>query len=109
MVRILAICLGHKEKLNDNYETLKDLRDVLVEKYKKYLQKKGFKKTRVNIILTYMEKPENGVDELKEKLLEDITVIKNHGNEWFQLFVKRVSKFRGNPKTEKDHTIKNSS
>jgi hypothetical protein len=35
MLRILANCLGHEEKLVGNYSTLQDLKDALVEKYKK--------------------------------------------------------------------------
>ena len=90
MVRILANCLGHEERFDGNYSTLQDLKDALVEKFKKYLIKNNVTNINVNPLLTYMDKSENATSEPQEKLLEDINTIRNRGDEWFELSVKRV-------------------
>ncbi len=84
MLRINAVCLGHKEKFTDNYQTIHQLKDVVFEKYKTYLVNKNVKETRINFILTYMNKTTGN-----EELLEDINIIPNDG-QWFHLYVKRV-------------------
>jgi hypothetical protein len=85
MLRIQAICLGHKEKFTGNYQTIQNLEEEIFAKYQEYLVEKNVNKTLVRFILTYMDE-QAGV----EKLLKDINVIKNHGNQWFELSVKRV-------------------
>jgi uncharacterized protein YqgV (UPF0045/DUF77 family) len=85
MIRITAICLGHKEKLTGNYQTIQELKDAVFEKYRKYLVKENFREQRVKFILTHMNKTIG-----KEELLEDINIIKAYDGQWFELSVKRV-------------------
>jgi len=84
MIRITAICLGHKEKLTGNYQTIAELKTAVFQKYRKYFVKQNVKETNVNFILTYMENPN------EEKLLESLDLIKAHAGQWFQLAAKRV-------------------
>jgi hypothetical protein len=105
MLRITAICLGHKENLTGNYQTIQELKDAVFEKYRKYLVKGDNGEQRVKFILTYtiktetgmkqpdsdMEKPDHDMKRSdNEKLLEDINIIKTHAGQCFQLSVKRV-------------------
>lgn len=85
MLRIKAICLGHKENFTGNYQTIDGLKNAVYEKYHDYLVKKNVKETRINFILTYLNKTT-----CKEELLEDINIIKKHDGQWFELSVKRV-------------------
>ncbi|CAF0913098.1 unnamed protein product [Rotaria sp. Silwood1] len=87
MHRIQAICLGHKEKFIDNYQSIEKLEAQVLEKYRKYLVQTNVKDIYVPFILAYKSEATG-----KEEVLTDINVIPKNNGRWFRLFVKRVCK-----------------
>ncbi|CAF2938001.1 unnamed protein product [Rotaria sp. Silwood2] len=85
MHRIQAICLGHKEKFIDNYQSIKKLETQVLDKYRKYLIQTNVKETYVPFILVYKNEASG-----KEEILTDINVIPKNNGGWFRLYVKRI-------------------
>ncbi|CAF3956518.1 unnamed protein product [Rotaria sp. Silwood2] len=85
MHRIQAICLGHKEKFIDNYQSIEKLEAQILEKYRKYLVQTNVKEIYVPFILTYKSET-TGIEEV----LADINVIPKNNGRWFRLYVKRI-------------------
>ncbi|CAF3593860.1 unnamed protein product [Rotaria sordida] len=85
MHRIQAICLGHKEKFIDNYQSIEKLEAQVLEKYRKYLVQTNVKEIYVPFILAYKSEVTG-----KEEILTDINVIPKNNGQWFRLYVKRI-------------------
>lgn len=107
MPSVEAICLGDKETITGNYETIEELKLAIVTKFPRHLQKASGDGP-VDFILTYHElsddsqtsnswfsrskKSANGASPIPvEKRLDNTDVIKKYCGKTLTIFVKRVS------------------
>ncbi|CAF1407573.1 unnamed protein product [Rotaria magnacalcarata] len=86
MYRIQAVCLGHKKRITVDYQSVDQLKSVIVAEFDKYLVKDKVKKIPVEFILTYKDEATGN-----EKLLKDMNaIVNNKTSTIFPLSVKRV-------------------